>query len=321
MSRLAPVLGLLVLAPWVGEYLLGNISVRQLPALLVLVPLYGCGALLVREVVRRTGRGWPTVLALGAAYGVVEAGLVDQSLFNPSFETWDFHAVTPVPALGISAWHAMSFVVGHAVWSIAVPIAVVELMVPDRARRPWLGRTGLAVTAVAYVLGCVEVFAFVHADEGFLATPAQHAGAAAVALVLVAVAFRLPRRREPAGDRWVPRPAVLGVAVFAALAVYQLREETWTGLAFGVGWLALLAAGLAHLARQRGWGRAHELAVVAAALVVYALLGPVITLLAAPDDPVRWAGNAVFAGLAVGLVVLARRRVRATADVGSAGPG
>ena len=62
MKRAAPVLALLLLAPWVGEFLLGNISVRQLPALLILALLYGCGALLIREVTRRTSRGWPTIL-------------------------------------------------------------------------------------------------------------------------------------------------------------------------------------------------------------------------------------------------------------------
>ena len=50
MKRAAPVLALLLLAPWVGEFLLGNISVRQLPGLLILTLLYGCGALLIREV-------------------------------------------------------------------------------------------------------------------------------------------------------------------------------------------------------------------------------------------------------------------------------
>jgi hypothetical protein len=39
LARIAPVLGLLVLAPWVGVYLLGNISARDLVAL----PLAGPG--------------------------------------------------------------------------------------------------------------------------------------------------------------------------------------------------------------------------------------------------------------------------------------
>jgi hypothetical protein len=86
MKRAAPVLALLLLAPWVGEFLLGNISIRRLPGLLILVLLYGCGALLIREVTLRTGHGWPTILLLGAAYGVIEAGIVDQAMFTPSFK-------------------------------------------------------------------------------------------------------------------------------------------------------------------------------------------------------------------------------------------
>jgi hypothetical protein len=90
VKRALPVLALLLLAPWVGEFLLGNISVRRLPALLIMVLLYGCGALGIREVTRRTRRGWLTIIQLGAAYGIIEAGIVDQSMFNPSFEGWDF---------------------------------------------------------------------------------------------------------------------------------------------------------------------------------------------------------------------------------------
>jgi len=83
--RVAPVPGLLFLAPWVGEYLLGNIPLGALIAVPFLVPIYGGGALLIREATRRTGRGWPTILILGIAYGLIEAGLVDQSLLiHPS---------------------------------------------------------------------------------------------------------------------------------------------------------------------------------------------------------------------------------------------
>ena len=40
-------------------------------------------ALLIREVARRRGLGWPGILLLAAAFGVVQAGLVDQSMFSP----------------------------------------------------------------------------------------------------------------------------------------------------------------------------------------------------------------------------------------------
>ena len=80
-----PALGLVFVAPLVAEFLLGNLPIKLLPALIVLAPMYGGGALLIREVVRRTGRGWPSILLLGMAYGIFEEAYTTQSLFNPNY--------------------------------------------------------------------------------------------------------------------------------------------------------------------------------------------------------------------------------------------
>ena len=53
--------------------------------LLILGPLYGAPALLIRELARRFGVGWPGIMALAAAFGIVQAGVVDQSLFSESY--------------------------------------------------------------------------------------------------------------------------------------------------------------------------------------------------------------------------------------------
>jgi len=50
---MAPVLLLLVIAPLVAEFLLGDVTLASLPALVLFIPLYGGGAVLIREVVRR----------------------------------------------------------------------------------------------------------------------------------------------------------------------------------------------------------------------------------------------------------------------------
>jgi hypothetical protein len=152
-ARVAPAAGLFLLSPLVAEYLLGNIAVSGILGVLALAPMYGGGAPLIREAARRAGRGWPTMLLLAVAYGVLQPGLLDQSLFNPSYEGYDFQSVAHGPALGSSAHWAMTFVGGHAVWSIAAPIAIVETLVPDRRTTPWLGRAGLVVTAVVFMLG------------------------------------------------------------------------------------------------------------------------------------------------------------------------
>ena len=314
MKRALPVLAVLLLAPWVGEFLLGNISVRQLPALLILALLYGCGALLIREVTQRTGRGWPTILLLGAAYGVIEAGIVDQSHVQPVLRRLGLPGDDAGAGLGISAWYAWTFVVGHSVWSIAVPIALVELLFPDHARAPWLSRAGLVLTAAGYLAGCLVIGRFVYRSEAFLASPRQLAGATAVAAVLVGVAFACRPVVPSVGNGWVPRPLPLGLGVFVALGVYQARPESWAGFVFGICWLALLAALLSRFARQRSWGSRSEFALVAAALGTYAWLGFVLTWLVEPGDPVRWAGNIVFATVALAFVIAARRRIRVVTE-------
>src|SRR3954465_3570670 len=83
-QRVWPVIALFFLSPWVAEFLLGNISVTLLGAMVVLAPLYAGGALPVRGAGRRAGRGWPTLFLLALAYGLIEEALVTQTLFNPN---------------------------------------------------------------------------------------------------------------------------------------------------------------------------------------------------------------------------------------------
>ena len=47
---IAPAIGLFFVAPLVAEYLLGDIPIKMLGVLAILAPLYGGGALLIREV-------------------------------------------------------------------------------------------------------------------------------------------------------------------------------------------------------------------------------------------------------------------------------
>src|ERR1700744_106747 len=101
-----PALALFLTAPLVAEFLLGNLSLKMLPALIVLAPMYGGGALLIREVVRRAGRGWPTIVVLGMAYAIFEEAYTTQSLFNPNYLHLNLGLITPayIPSLGIGGW-------------------------------------------------------------------------------------------------------------------------------------------------------------------------------------------------------------------------
>ena len=193
-----PALGLMFAAPLVAEFLLGNLPIKLLPALIVLAPMYGGGALLIREMVRRTGRGWPSILLLGMAYGIFEEAFTTQSLFNPNYLKLNLGLLTPayIPSLGIGAWWTLWMLMVHGIWSISTPIALVEACVPDRARTPWLGRVGLVVVAMVFLFGACANTAIGYKQDHYLASMAQFVGAAVVIVLLVASAFLIPQRRE-----------------------------------------------------------------------------------------------------------------------------
>lgn len=339
LRRLAPAIGLLFLSPWVGEFLLGSSPIQHLPAALVLiVPMYGGGALLIREIARRFGRGYATIVLLGAAYGVVEAGLLDQSMFNPAFLEPESGPVTAVPP-AVSVNNALGYVAGHAIWSITVPIAMIELMVPDRSDEPWLGKIGLAAATVLYLIGCVIVFSFIYAEHRFLASPVQLAGAAAAALLLIGIAFGFGTGRGALRERFVRseirrrvqagtgsgaarspigrqvNPRLLGGGSFLASSLFVSRPENGAGIAVGIGLLLAAWFLVRRWSRCSWWSNRHRLALVSGAVLTYAWLGFVVTYLLWPDDWIAWCGNGLFAVIAIVLLVVISKRTKMNANI------
>ncbi|MFF8281805.1 hypothetical protein ACF06W_03680 [Streptomyces albus] len=315
-GRPAAALALLVLSPVCAEYLIGYDSIigrprELLTGLLLLAPLYGSVAVLIREAVRRTGRGWPSILLLSTAAGLVQAGLIDQSLFNPQFvddASWARERQpTLVPAVGVSVHHLLGFVVGHVVWSFTAPIVVIESCAPRLADRPWLGRVGLTAMAVLYA--CAVVVFFHEHTRTFMASPAQLGVTGAVAAALVASAFVLPRRPAPSPGR-VPSPWSVGGGAVAALAVHQLVPAGWWGTVLDLAVLCAGGGALLCWSRHPGWGRRHALMAGGAALVVNAGLSFVVVPLGGDTSPVaKYAANATLTAAVLALLMWAHSRL------------
>jgi hypothetical protein len=307
-----PALGLVFTAPLVAEFLLGNLPIKLLPALIVLAPMYGGGALLIREVARRTGRGWPSILLLGMAYGILEEAYTTQSLFNPNYLKLNLGLLTPafIPSLGIGAWWTLWMLMVHGIWSISTPIALVEACVPDRARTPWLGRVGLAVVAVVFLFGAVATTLMGYKQDHFLASMAQFVGAAVVIVMLVVGAFVIPQNRKVEGEKPPSAWLVGAVALaFGSLALFVPKDWGWGAvaalLALDAGMLVLVLA----WSRRSGWGLRYQLALGAGAALAYGwhafLQHPAVGGL---DASVR-VGNGIFLVGAVGLVWFGARRI------------
>jgi hypothetical protein len=310
-ARVAPAVGLFVLSPLVAEYLLGNISIDHIAVALVLAPLYGGGAILVREVARRCRGGWPAVLVLAFAYAVVEEGLVVQTLFNPSYFGLDLLRDAHVAWAGIGLWWTLFVLTLHTVWSIAVPIALVEALTPERATRPWLGRVGLAVTTALFLLGAWASAAFTYAQEKFIASAPQLAGAALVAAIAVGVALRLPP--PPSGRAGpVPRPLALGLLSLVASSAFMVARRLvggWTVVAVYLGLFAAVIAAVRVWSARETWSRSHVLALAGGALLTYAWHSFVQEPVVGGRGIVDLAGNVVFSAGAALVLLAAWRRV------------
>ncbi|HSK95510.1 MAG TPA: hypothetical protein VK891_02745 [Euzebyales bacterium] len=318
----AAALGLFVLSPLIAEYLLGNVTIGALGYLLIFAPLYGAGALLVREITRRTGRGWPTMILLGLAYALVEEGLLTQTLFNPSYLGLDLLATAHVNALGIGAWWTLFVLTLHTVWSTSVSIALVEALAVRHRTTPWLGWPGLAVTAVVYLLGAALIALGTYAEERFVAAPAQLLGVAVVVVAVIIAAFAVPQRRPVPHSRPVPSPWVVGAVAFVASSVFMGVSMVLPTRGSAADWLIVgLYAGLYAVvialvrrwspAHDRdGWDDRHRLALAGGALLTYVWYGwparPAVGAMGQAD----LVGNAVFSLGALVLLAVAAARVR-----------
>ncbi|HEV8224853.1 MAG TPA: hypothetical protein VGP74_06315, partial [Rubrobacteraceae bacterium] len=188
MRRPTPAVTLLFLAPFVGEVLLGSTLLSRLPLFLVQVGMYGGGALLIRELVRRRNLVSHWLLLLGFAYGVFEEGIVLQSLFNPHFPGLDILG-TYGRAAGVN-WVWAEFILGyHAVFSISIPVVLTELMFPEESRTTWLSRRALILVAAGFLANCLLLAVFLTGAFSRRHTPTPPAlllAAAAVAGTVVA---------------------------------------------------------------------------------------------------------------------------------------
>ncbi|MEV6032733.1 hypothetical protein AB0L65_16350 [Nonomuraea sp. NPDC052116] len=314
------------LTPVVAELTLGNPPLRQAWLLLLWVPIYGAGTVLIRELVRRTGRGWLAILLLGAAYGIVEEGLALQALTSPTI----YGVADWAPRiLGLNSAYTELNIPYHAVFSVALPILLVDLIIPDLRHRPYLGRTGLVVAGVVFVLGALLLrwtTAFI--DPGYQAPPAVLAAFVLAIAVLAVIGLRfVPRPTDvpPAAPRTVPAPPAVaclaGVVAFGYLALlFPFGGARHPAFTQG-GWVAipmvaaaLLAVVAAVLLRRwtahGGWHDRHSLALAGGALVAHTVFG----VIANGENTTDRLSLAALGLVMTALLALLARRTRSAID-------
>jgi hypothetical protein len=305
-------LTLFFLAPIVAEFLLGDFPVTWLPLLLLLAPLYGGGALLIRELVRRSGRGWPSILLLGVAYALIEEAFTTQSLFNPHY--LGMHLLGPawIPSLGIGAWWTLFMLNVHPFWSIGVSIALVEGLYPAHVGAAWLGKIGVCVAAALFAAGIVYNTSYSLRHDLFRASAAQLLVAALFVVVFAAAAFLIPALSASHKPGAAPSPWLTCVAAFLlGFAVFLAPIHlNWVAVAWILAIDLFFLGALWEFSRRSGWTPLHTFSIAAGGALVYGLHGFLIKPVVPSSTRVVLLSHALFLVLALALIAAGVRRTQ-----------
>ncbi|GHO97518.1 hypothetical protein KSF_075660 [Reticulibacter mediterranei] len=328
MKQALPVITLVVMAPVVAELFSASTPLADVVSLLFFLPMYGAGALLVRELVWRNRRGWLSILLLGLAYGLVEEGLVVQAIFNPTaVQAASWGAQAGGYLLGIYGVFALAVISYHAIWSIALPILLTELLFPTQWNQPYLGRGGLIATAICYMLGVLIVGSLVHTRiaPGPFASPILLGATVCLVVVLAVLALLvLPKtaaRPEPprAPSPWIVLLiSALGSFTFLALLIFPGRvipimthgALVLIPISSALAVILLIGWRLSYWTAAHNWNYLHALALASSLLLV----NPLIALLQGGGSTQESMGLVVLEGVAIAFLsgLLIRFRAQET---------
>jgi hypothetical protein len=293
-TRLA-ILVLYVLAPFIGEVISNSTPIAVVLAnpiqFLYEMGLYGSGAVLIRELARRRGLGWGSILFFGAAYGILEEGLVVTSWFNPYFGD-----VCNAAGIGLcnysrifsinTIW-ALQLTAYHAVVSIVTPIFLTELFFPRIASRSWLGRKGTITSTICLIsvsgLGLFFFGFLLDKKQGYAPPPGPYLFALSVAIALVIGGLRLSSGNVESLSGETKSPPNLWLLRFLGFIspiIYFLVPALFQGnaipavFAFLAYSLVLIGSFLLvqHWSRLSGWNARHVLALLSGLLGFFLLV-------------------------------------------------
>ncbi|MFX1339326.1 MAG: hypothetical protein ACFFDK_12010 [Promethearchaeota archaeon] len=191
------ILFLIFFAPFVGEGLsTSTLVIEWLNPLVIilLVFLYGFGALITRELMIRWDKGsdgWLTLLLLGATYGIIEEGLYLMTFFNPS---WGDIGILGVYGryLGVNWVWTIQLIIFHMIYSITIPIVLTHIAFPEVKEESWLSRKAFILVIVIFI-ACGPIWMlFVIDTYNYIPGITEYFGFFILTIVLIIIAKRAP---------------------------------------------------------------------------------------------------------------------------------
>lgn len=316
MKRFGPVVLLFFLSPAIAELLSGSappVEFFRPIGFIIITCLYGSGAILARELTTQWQKGWLSLLVLGAAYGIIEEGLMVKSFFDPnwidigilgSYGRW----------AGVNWVWSIELILYHAIVSIAIPISLVGFLFPNHRNQTWLGKTGLFVFLGILV---ADVFFGFFLLTRYRPPALQYVLAIAVVVALVFLARRLPA--EPFAPKIVTVPRSIWFWLTGFLGTIAFFVIFWglpnTPLPPPVimllgGSLLVLLVFMVMLISGNGavWRETHQLALIIGILSFFILLAPIREFVTErKDNP---AGMTIVALITLGSLLWLFWRVR-----------
>jgi len=309
---------LLLLSPLIGEVLSGATRMSFIFAFFPEVMVWGCGALLIREAVRRWRGGWISVLSLGLALSVAEEFIIQQTSLAPL--NW-MGATGNGRIWGVNLFYFLFMLAYESVWIVLVPIQVTELVFPQRREQPWLRTRGTVISALLFVLGAYIAWflwikqarpkAFHVPDYNPPLATLVVGIAAIVALVFAGYWLRMVRA-EPSSLKapgiWRVALTTVGLVlpwyVLMVLMFIPKSVPAWPALIAGLAWAGLAILVIRRWSSSSGWQDLHRWALSFGALFTSMAAGFLGSSLWPLKDVI---GKVILNIIAViGMIVLAR---------------
>jgi hypothetical protein len=272
----APIWTLLFLSPFIAEVLSGSTRTSILFVFIPEVMVWGVGALLCRELVRRWRAGGTSLLLLGLALSIAEEFIIQQTSLAP----------LPFPGShpdygrmwGVNLVYFLFMLGYESVW-VVVPVQVTELFFPRWAGQPWLRKRAAIVASVVFLIGSrIAWYGWTRQARPRLHAAPYHPPVAMIALGLlaigglVALAYLVrgfgrpsPENRQRAIPAWLAGliAFAMGSAWFELIAqnfVPKPVQPFWLAIALGIAWAALAFTLFSWWSSRAAWSDVHRFA-------------------------------------------------------------
>lgn len=268
----------MVLAPLVAEVLPGATRLSSMFVLPIEILIWGGGAVMIREAVRRLGLGWRNMLLLALALSIAEECLIQQTSLAPV--VIKLKGVEYARAYGVNYVYFLWALLYESLFVVFIPIGLAELVFRRRREEGWLNVSGAAVIALLFVPACflawfswtqiarTKVFHL----EAFTPPASQVAAAAIAIAALITLAIGPTRRQIARASRGLRPPHPVVVAILAGLATVVIFGLCVLGfgiaptfppaaaVAIGLTLAAFLIAFIPRFRAHDAWGLGHEVA-------------------------------------------------------------